>query len=148
MDCNLPGFSDQAILQARTLEWVAISFSSPALRQSNLNFIVWGLSVFFFLTAPWVISSLRYSHGWEPVWYTDSDNSGWEINFDESSLVACYQSRMLAIHRKLKMPRYSPWGRTESDRTEVTQQQQQQQRVGPGHQNIFQRIPAIILMCS
>ena len=59
---------------------------------------------FFFPTASWVISSLRYSHGWEPVWYTDSDNSGWEINFDESSHVACYQSRMLAIHWKLKMP--------------------------------------------
>ena len=107
MDCSLPGFSVHGILQARTLEWVATSFSGPALRQSNLNFMGWGLSVFFifiFLTAPWVLSSLRYSHGWEPVWYTDSDNSGWEINFDESSLVACYQSRMLAIHWKLKMP--------------------------------------------
>ena len=27
MDCNLPGFSAHGILQARTLEWVAISFS-------------------------------------------------------------------------------------------------------------------------
>ena len=27
MDCNLPGFSVHGILQARTLEWVAISFS-------------------------------------------------------------------------------------------------------------------------
>ena len=29
MDCSLPGFSVHGILQARTLEWVAISFSSP-----------------------------------------------------------------------------------------------------------------------
>ena len=28
MDCSLPGFSIPGILQARTLEWVAISFSS------------------------------------------------------------------------------------------------------------------------
>ena len=28
MDCSLPGFSDHGILQARTLEWVAISFSN------------------------------------------------------------------------------------------------------------------------
>ena len=27
MDCSLPGFSIHGILQARTLEWVAISFS-------------------------------------------------------------------------------------------------------------------------
>ena len=27
MDCNLPGFSVHGILQARILEWVAISFS-------------------------------------------------------------------------------------------------------------------------
>ena len=28
MDCSLPGFSVHWILQARTLEWVAISFSN------------------------------------------------------------------------------------------------------------------------
>ena len=28
MDCSLPGFSVPGILQARTLEWVAISFSN------------------------------------------------------------------------------------------------------------------------
>ena len=30
MDCSLPGFSVHGILQARTLEWVAISFSTVA----------------------------------------------------------------------------------------------------------------------
>ena len=29
MDCSLPGFSIHGILQARTLEWVTISFSIP-----------------------------------------------------------------------------------------------------------------------
>ena len=28
IDCSLPGFSFHGILQARTLEWVAISFSN------------------------------------------------------------------------------------------------------------------------
>ena len=28
MDCSLPGFSVHGILQARTLEWVAVSFSN------------------------------------------------------------------------------------------------------------------------
>ena len=28
IDCSLPGFSVHGILQARTLEWVAISFSN------------------------------------------------------------------------------------------------------------------------
>ena len=31
MDCSLPGFSVHGILQARTLEWVAISFSKETL---------------------------------------------------------------------------------------------------------------------
>ena len=31
MDCSLPGFSVHGILQARTLEWVAISFSMSIL---------------------------------------------------------------------------------------------------------------------
>ena len=30
MDCSPPGFSGHGILQARTLEWVAISFSKDA----------------------------------------------------------------------------------------------------------------------
>jgi len=32
MDCSLPGFSIHGILQARTLEWVAISFSNFILK--------------------------------------------------------------------------------------------------------------------
>ena len=33
MDCSPPGFSVHGILQARTLEWVAISFSTDKPRQ-------------------------------------------------------------------------------------------------------------------
>ena len=35
MDCSLPGFSDYGILQARILEWIAISFSRGSSRLRN-----------------------------------------------------------------------------------------------------------------
>ena len=37
MDCSLPGFSVHGILQARTLEWVAISFSKGCFSISKSN---------------------------------------------------------------------------------------------------------------
>jgi len=37
MDCSLPGFSVHGILQAGTLEWVAISFS--ILKRRNKNYV-------------------------------------------------------------------------------------------------------------
>ena len=37
MDCSLPGFSVHGILQARTLEWVAISFSGIYTCVCNLD---------------------------------------------------------------------------------------------------------------
>ena len=37
MDCSPPGSSVQGILQARTLEWVAISFSRPTLFSFMVN---------------------------------------------------------------------------------------------------------------
>ena len=36
MDCSLPGFSVHGILQARTLKWVAISFSKGTIRHCLL----------------------------------------------------------------------------------------------------------------
>ena len=36
MDCSLPGFSVHGILQARTLEWVAISFSWKILKEMGI----------------------------------------------------------------------------------------------------------------
>ena len=45
MDCSLPGFSVHGILQARTLEWVAISFSIYAIVYANLASINWYDSV-------------------------------------------------------------------------------------------------------
>ena len=42
MDCNLPGFTVHAILQAKILEWVAISFSrgySQAMDQTQVSCI-------------------------------------------------------------------------------------------------------------
>ena len=53
MDCSLPGFSVHGILQARELEWVAITFSkgssdpeiepwSPALQADSFPTELWG----------------------------------------------------------------------------------------------------------
>ena len=38
VDCNLPGSAIHGILQARTMEWVAISFSVPNLREEEIAF--------------------------------------------------------------------------------------------------------------
>ena len=42
MDCSLPGFSVHGILQARTLEWVAISFSIISPNQVYFYLLSWG----------------------------------------------------------------------------------------------------------
>ena len=43
MDCSLPGFSVHGILQARTLEWVAISFSKRKLSSEELMLLTCGV---------------------------------------------------------------------------------------------------------
>ena len=49
MDCSLPGFSVHGILQARTLEWVAISFSSAWKWKVKVK----SLSRVWLLAIPW-----------------------------------------------------------------------------------------------
>ena len=49
MDCSLPGFSVHGILQARTLEWVAISFSN----EWKWKVKVKSLSCVWLLSTPW-----------------------------------------------------------------------------------------------
>ena len=49
MDCSLPGFSVHGILQARTLEWVAISFSSAWKWKVKVK----SLSHVWLLATPW-----------------------------------------------------------------------------------------------
>ena len=49
MDCSLPGFSIPGILQARTLEWVAISFSNAWKWKVKVN----SLSHVWLLATPW-----------------------------------------------------------------------------------------------
>ena len=61
MDCSLPGFSIHGILQARTLEWVAISFSNYYGTQWNINGMdrimrLWSYFYNFFVTK----TSLNY----------------------------------------------------------------------------------------
>ena len=49
MDCSLPGFSVHGILQARTLEWVAISFSNAWKWKVKVKL----LSLVRLLATPW-----------------------------------------------------------------------------------------------
>ena len=53
MDCSLPGFSVHGILQARTLEWVAISFS---ILNASSNYMLSNTSV---LMKNWLWEWLR-----------------------------------------------------------------------------------------
>ena len=39
MDCSLPGSSVHGIFQARVLEWGAIAFSEPMLKEINTDYI-------------------------------------------------------------------------------------------------------------
>ena len=50
MDCSLPGFSICGILQARTLEWVAISFSNAWKWKVKVK----SLSCVRLLATPWI----------------------------------------------------------------------------------------------
>ena len=52
MDCSLPGFSVHGILQARTLEWVAISFSSAWKWKVKVK----SLSRVWLLATPWTVA--------------------------------------------------------------------------------------------
>ena len=47
MDCNLPGSSLHGILQARILEWVAISFSRESSQPRNRTWVSWIAESFF-----------------------------------------------------------------------------------------------------
>ena len=53
MDCSLPGFSVHGILQARTLEWVAISFSNACKWKVKVK----SLSGVRFLGTPWTAAT-------------------------------------------------------------------------------------------
>ena len=55
MDCTLPGFSVHGILQARTLEWVAISFSNAWKGKVKVK----SLSRVWLLVIPWTAAYWR-----------------------------------------------------------------------------------------
>ena len=49
MDCSLPGSSIHGILQARILEWIAISFSKAFIISCSLGLLITDLSVSAYL---------------------------------------------------------------------------------------------------
>ena len=62
MDCSLPGSSVHGIFQARVLEWAAIAFSGPPLREPNkfpycLDQLVFG---FPFLEADGILAEIQF----------------------------------------------------------------------------------------
>ena len=83
MDCSLPDYSVQRILQARMLEWVAVSFSKSTVKQHKHNnsfsfffffLLAFGFDFFFFFNALkqiWVTSGFSetclgaFNHTWE-----------------------------------------------------------------------------------
>ena len=84
MDCSLPGFSVLGILQARILEWDAISYSresfwsrdrthvsckSPALQADSLLLSHWGYVVVSFFI-PGIYLCLLFFSSW--TWYISS----------------------------------------------------------------------------
>src|SRR5574337_277854 len=48
VDCSLPGFSVHGILQARTLEWVFISFSSLLPNTQSIRMVFFFFLIFLF----------------------------------------------------------------------------------------------------
>ena len=61
MDCSLPGFSVHGILQARTLEWVAISFSNAWKWKVKVK----SLSRVQLLATRWTAAYQRLLHPWD-----------------------------------------------------------------------------------
>ena len=66
MNCSFPGSSVLGILQARILEWVAMSFSKGSSQSRNWNFVSCLASGFFTTEPPF-------------LWYSEVN---WEIGFD------------------------------------------------------------------
>ena len=66
MDCSPPGSSVQRILQARVLEWVAISFSSPWISSQYVVHLPRAFSLMEPLPAE--LTAVAWSPVWEGLW--------------------------------------------------------------------------------
>ena len=63
VECSPPGSSVHGILQARVLEWVAISFSrgsSPPRDRTSISYVSWLAGGFFTTSATWEVSLLSF----------------------------------------------------------------------------------------
>ena len=78
--CSLPGFSVSEILQARILEWVAISFSRGVFPTQELNpghlYCRWILYQLSYEGSPHVVIKNKC------LWYTNTLTFSFEIVFD------------------------------------------------------------------
>ena len=78
MDYSLPGFSVHGILQARILEWVAISFSRESSQPMDRTWVSWVAGRFFTIWATREASFFKFESGKiiQPSATTRSDWTG------------------------------------------------------------------------
>ena len=63
MDCNLPGFSVHGILQARILEWVAISFAGDLSNEGSNSGLLHCGQILYYLShqgSPSLLATYKY----------------------------------------------------------------------------------------
>ena len=114
---NLPGFSVHGILQARILEWVAISFSRESSRPRDQtwishivgrHFTVWATREDYLL-----ISNIpRNQCSWPALWYTinQQTNDGFKGERWEQSALGEEGIRSFFLHCGSHPPRWPQWG--------------------------------------
>ena len=93
MDCSLPGFSVHGILQARTLEWVAISFSNAWKWKVKVK----SLSRVRLLGTPWTVAyqaplSMGFSR--QEYWSGVPLLSPWNILYAQNRKYRCFQAHI------------------------------------------------------
>ena len=131
MDCSLLGSSVYEILQARILEWIAVPFSRRSCQPSDWTHVFCKAMATHSSTLAWKIpwteepgrlqsmGSIRVRHDWatSPSLFTFMH---WRRKWQPTPVFLPGESQgrgsLVGCHL---------WGRTESDTTEATQQQQQ-----------------------
>ena len=114
VDCSPSGSSVHGILQARILEWVAISFSRGSSRPRN-----WTRISYVSCIGRWVLYrwATREAHG-----FIYQNLSGklpyfvWSEKWQPTPVFLPGES-----HGRRSLMGYSPWGRKESEMTQVTE---------------------------
>ena len=125
MDCSPPGSSVHGILQARILQWVAISFSRGASRPRDRNCVSY-VSCSYFSVLIWTSLEAQTAKNLPAIQETQVWSLGREDPLEKGMAI---QSTILAwripwteepgeSHGQRSLEGYSSWGHKESDMTE------------------------------